>query len=85
LEISFSGASQAVLQAAVSEADQMDCAELTTGHLLLGLLRNDGTPAFRLLHDSGVRINEVRPRVEEAVALGPERGSSLDDVDVSAL
>lgn len=57
----------------------MSTTEITTGHLLLGLLRDDTTQAFRILHEAGVRLNDLRATVETAATVGPERGHADPD------
>ena len=50
----------------------MSAKPITTGHLLLGVLQAEGTEAFAILYDAGVRLNDVRLRVEADVAAGLE-------------
>jgi hypothetical protein len=50
----------------------MEARPITTGHLLLALLQADGTDAHAILHDAGLRLNEVRLRVEADLAAGVE-------------
>ena len=73
-ELPFGASCKELLTAAVSEADQMSSAELTTGHLLLGLLREEKSMASRILREAGVHLVDVRKEVEVAVGAGPERG-----------
>jgi ATP-dependent Clp protease ATP-binding subunit ClpC len=73
VEIPFSASVKRVLQDAQREADQMSAKPITTGHLLLGLLQVEGTVPFTILYEAGVRLNDVRLRVEADVAAGLER------------
>ena len=50
----------------------MSAKPITTGHLLLGVLQAEGTEAFAILYDAGVRLNDARLRVEADVAAGLE-------------
>jgi len=72
VEIPFSASARRCLDDAMREANQMEAAPMSTGHLLLGLLQADGTEAATLLHAAGLRINDVRARVEADIAAGVE-------------
>lgn len=72
VEIPFSASTKRCLLDAEREADHMNAAAITTGHLLLGLLQADGTDACSLLYDAGLRLNEARLRVEADIAAGTE-------------
>jgi ATP-dependent Clp protease ATP-binding subunit ClpC len=69
-EIPFSEATKRALFAAESEADQMSSTAITSGHLLLALLRDDSSPVFQALHESGVRLREARDGVQSAIVRG---------------
>lgn len=80
VEIPFSASSKRVLLDAEREADQMSAKPITTGHLLLGVLQAEGTVAFAILYEAGVRLNDVRTRVEADLAAGLESlPPELDD------
>jgi ATP-dependent Clp protease ATP-binding subunit ClpA len=59
-EIRFSAAAQTALLKTVEEADALGHTFIRLEHLLLGLLRDEGTEAWRTLHEAGVRLREVR-------------------------
>ena len=72
VEVPFTASVKRVLLDAEREANQMSAKPITTGHLLLGLLQAEGTAAFTILYDAGVRLNDARLRVEADVAAGVE-------------
>src|SRR5439155_932686 len=65
VEIPFTDASKWVLQFAADEADALRHKHIGTEHLLLGLLREDHSAAAAALAAHGVRLNEVRHKVEK--------------------
>jgi ATP-dependent Clp protease ATP-binding subunit ClpC len=72
VEVPFTASSRRLLLDAEREANQMSAKPITTGHLLLGLLQAEGTAAFAILYDAGVRLNDARLRVEADVAANLE-------------
>lgn len=85
VEIPFDVSTERALLAAVSEADEMSSAKVLSGHLLLGLLRDDTLPVFQVLHGAGLRLGEAREHVAAAVAggddeSGPFTGEPPDDL-----
>jgi ATP-dependent Clp protease ATP-binding subunit ClpC len=64
-EIPFSVATKRVLQFATSEADSLLHEAIGPEHLLLGVMREEGTEASRRLREAGVRLGELRSLVEE--------------------
>jgi ATP-dependent Clp protease ATP-binding subunit ClpC len=59
-EIPFSATVKLAVERAVQEADDLGDNSVRPGHLLLGLLRDEETLAWRTLHEAGVRLREVR-------------------------
>ena len=59
-EIPFSAATKRAIQCAVEEADALGHKGVRPEHLLLGLLREEGTEAWGTLHEAGVRLKEAR-------------------------
>jgi ATP-dependent Clp protease ATP-binding subunit ClpC len=81
VEVPFAPAVKRALEAAVAEADAMDGHELTTGHLLLGLLRDEHSAVSLLLREAGLKLNAVRAAVQAHAAQGSEaKAPALDDV-----
>jgi ATP-dependent Clp protease ATP-binding subunit ClpC len=70
-EIPFSEATKRVLQFATSEADFLLHQAIGPEHLLLGVMREEGTEASRRLREAGVRLGELRSVVK---ATHRERG-----------
>jgi ATP-dependent Clp protease ATP-binding subunit ClpA len=62
-EIPFSQDAKCVLQFATEEADSLRHKDIGPEHLLLGLLRDETTNAWRRLHPAGVRLPDFRLRV----------------------
>jgi len=52
-----------VVALAIDEATQLECKEIGTEHLLLGLLREEGSTAQRVLALSGVTLQSCRAEV----------------------
>lgn len=67
-EIPFSRATQAVLQLTVQEADGLRHGYIGPEHLLLALLRQEGTIAGSILASHGLRVNQVRETVARVLA-----------------
>ena len=65
-EIPFAGEAKAVLETAMAEADALDHTAIRPEHLLLGILRQEGSSAWQALMDAGVTLRGVR----EALARG---------------
>ena len=81
IEVPFASASKAALEAAVAEADAMASAEITTGHLLLGLMRDENSVISLLLHEAGLELNALRAAVQARAAEGPEaKAPTLEEV-----
>jgi ATP-dependent Clp protease ATP-binding subunit ClpA len=59
-EIPFSVALRLVLERAIQEANDLGHKTVRPEHLLLGLLRDENTEAWRTLQEAGVRLREVR-------------------------
>jgi ATP-dependent Clp protease ATP-binding subunit ClpC len=65
LEIPFSASVQRILQTAMEEADDLRHKAIRPEHLLLGLLRDENTDAWRTLHEAGVTLRDVRRILRE--------------------
>ena len=72
-EIPFSQDAMCVLQFATAEADALLHRDIGAEHLLLGLLRDETTNAYRRLNEAGVRLSEVRFNVKARRDAGPGR------------
>lgn len=70
LEIPFSPAAMHVLQHAAEEADRLSHDYIGTEHLLLGLLREEGSIAADVLAARGLRADRVRERIVELLGDG---------------
>jgi ATP-dependent Clp protease ATP-binding subunit ClpA len=58
--IPFSTDFQLTFDRSVAEADALGHQAIRPEHLVLGLLRDEGTSAWHTLHRAGVRLREVR-------------------------
>ena len=77
VELPFGNDAKHVLEFAAEEADRLRHPYIGTEHLLLGLLREEGSPAAATLAAHGLRVDEVRAAVarlsaptEDAHAVG---------------
>jgi enamine deaminase RidA (YjgF/YER057c/UK114 family) len=66
IEIPFSAATKRILQYAAAEADRFEHNDIGTEHLLLGILREEGSAAASILHDRGMRLDKARQEVVNA-------------------
>lgn len=66
VEIPFAAQTKRVLQYAAEEADRLDHPHIGAEHLLLGLLRESGTAAERILAQAGLHADPVRKQIREA-------------------
>jgi ATP-dependent Clp protease ATP-binding subunit ClpC len=78
IEIPFSEETKRALHFAAAEADRMRTSYIGAEHLLLALLREEGTAAGLLLAANGLRLDDARKEIE--ILSGVQPG----DVDSSA-
>jgi uncharacterized protein (TIGR03435 family) len=64
-DLPFSDACKRAISGAVEEADRMQDAAVGTEHLLLGLMRGEGTVATEVLSARGVTLEGVREAIRE--------------------
>ena len=64
-EIPFSTTTKMALRRAAEEADDLRHTAIRPEHLLLGLLRDEKSHAWRILHEAGVTLREVRRVMSE--------------------
>jgi len=74
-EIPFSASCERALQYAAEEADRLLHLHIGTEHLLLGLLREDGSVAAEVLTARGLRIEAVREAIVELLRHGEQSES----------
>src|SRR5438093_6519130 len=83
VELPFSDQAERILQYATEEADRLGHKHIGTGHLLLGVLREDGSFAAGMLRRHGITIEDLRdhivepPVVPEPEPEAPAEGSGL--------
>lgn len=65
VEIPFTSSVKWALTFAAEEADALRHPDISLEHLLLGILREDKSPAARVLTAHGLRLPEVRARIVE--------------------
>lgn len=63
----FSPRSKKVLELSLREAVRLHGDHIDSGHILLGLLRENGGLAARILADTGVNVDELRGHTEQAL------------------
>jgi ATP-dependent Clp protease ATP-binding subunit ClpC len=74
----FTQRARRVLSLAHQEAERMRHNYIGTEHLLLGLIREDGGVAGRVLHELGLEPDRVQEMVERLTGSGTYRGGKLD-------
>src|SRR5688572_2619527 len=74
VEIPFSAAAKHALQHAAQEADRLSHDYIGTEHLLLGLLREQGSVATDVLTSRGLHFDQVRKRIVELLSYGQRLG-----------
>ena len=74
MEIPFSAAAKHVLQRTAQEADRLSHDYIGVEHLLLGLLREEGSLAADVLTLRGLRLDRVRDRIVEFLSDGDRLG-----------
>ena len=75
VEIPFSPETKRVLEFTADEADRMKTSYIGAEHLLLGILREDGTFAASLLAARGLRLDDVREQIAEILRDHPDDGA----------
>ncbi len=74
----FTQRARRVLSLAHQEAERMHHDHIGTEHLLLGLIREEGGVAGRVLRELGLEPDRVQEMVERLTGLGQYRGAKLD-------
>ena len=77
----FTQRARRVLSLAQEEAERMRHAYIGTEHLLLGLMREEGGVAGRVLRDLGVEQRRVQEMVERLTGAGAGRASTVSKID----
>jgi len=83
VEIPFSAETQRVLRFAAEEADRLRHNHIGTEHLLLGLLREEGSVAASVLTGLGLRLDDVRHTIVEHLAEQPDPSALSTSAEVS--
>lgn len=63
VEIPFSSLTKRAFERAGQEADALGHTVIRPEHLVLGILRDETTPAWKTLHEAGVSLREMRRRL----------------------
>ena len=74
----FTQRARRVLSLAHQEAERMRHTYIGTEHLLLGLIREEGGVAGRVLRELGLEVERVQEIVERLTGSGQSRGGKLD-------
>jgi ATP-dependent Clp protease ATP-binding subunit ClpC len=64
VDLPLGSGAKCVLAFAAEEADQLSSRSITTGHLLLGILREEKCLPAKILNDEGVRLESTRRELE---------------------
>jgi uncharacterized protein YbbC (DUF1343 family) len=90
VELPLSNASKRVLAFAHEESDRLEHRHIGTEHLLLGLLREEGSKAAEILYEYGLRLNGVRDEIAQQTGAVATAGTDLqanawlDEIDAQA-
>ena len=84
VEIPFGNDAKELLQFACEEADALGHKHIGTEHLLLALLRVEGTIPYAVLTEHGLRLNESRKEAERLIAELPPPGGALSPAETRA-
>jgi ATP-dependent Clp protease ATP-binding subunit ClpC len=79
----FTQRARRVLSLAQEEAERMRHAYIGTEHLLLGLMREEGGVAGRVLRDLGVEQRRVQEMVERLTGASAGRAASVSKIDLA--
>ena len=74
----FTQRARKVLSLAHQEAERMRHNYIGTEHLLIGLIREEGGVAGRVLRELGLEVERVQELVERITGIGTYRGGKLD-------
>jgi len=80
VDLKLSKTSKQALKYAADEADQLKHRHIGTEHLLLGLLREDNSPAAKVLRKYGAELSSIRKKLE----LLPEEGATVTYAEVAS-
>ena len=80
----FTQRARRVLSLAQEEAERMRHAYIGTEHLLLGLMREEGGVAGRVLRDLGVEQRRVQEMVERTTGAATGRPAGVSKIDLAA-
>jgi ATP-dependent Clp protease ATP-binding subunit ClpA len=72
--IPFTPRAKKVLELSVREAVRLESGHIQAGHVLLGLLRAEGSPDTRILVDAGVDPDSLRQEIEAALRQPNQEG-----------
>jgi ATP-dependent Clp protease ATP-binding subunit ClpC len=76
VEIPFTPETKRMLAYAAEEADLLAHRAISTGHLLLGVMREEGSTAAAALGRYGLRLHTVREQVSVLPSAAPSAGAS---------
>lgn len=71
------------LSFAQEEAEKLGCSSIGSEHILLGLVKEDGSVAGRVLKELGINIDEIRKIVDDSTPQ-TEKGKKIDDISFGA-
>jgi len=83
VEIPFTPGAQRVLRFAAEEADRLRHTHIGTEHLLLGLLREEGSVAASVLTGLGLRLDDVRNTLVKLLAEEPDLLATSTSAEIS--
>jgi ATP-dependent Clp protease ATP-binding subunit ClpC len=82
VELPFADQTERILQYATEEADRAAHTHIGTGHLLLGLLRENGSFAAAMLKGHGMAIDDLRDHIMQPPAVAEPEPETPGDGNV---
>ncbi len=71
----FTPRARHVLSLAQKEAERLRKSQISTAHLLVGLIQEEGSVASRVLRDLGLEVDRVKAMVEDETGFGDHTGA----------
>jgi len=81
VDLPLSSGAKRVLTFAVEESDRLGHRYIGTEHLLLGILREEKSPAAQILYQRGLCINQVREYADTFQEIEPETSETVFDLE----
>ena len=80
VDLPLSPSAKRVLSMAADESDRLGHRHIGTEHLLLGILREEESPASQILHERGLRLNQTREDIQAFQGTEQETAETVLDL-----